>query len=210
MAVRALFALTVIGAAGGTAGASELNFTLLPFPEISSTQVDVTYNASSLLLSANGFSISYEDDGLSSTPAHSIFGGLFTIAAHVNNAGVATGGTLTISGSIPDLSISNQVLLSGSLADFGFSTTGVGRLEFLFGSLGGVLGPAFLARGPEAGIVLNNINGFPHSFGSSWSNLTNGQAGTGTAVSDTGVVIPGPGAMACLLAGGLLVARRRR
>jgi len=208
MMVRTLAALSAVCAACASAQATPLNLNLLAYPEISATQIDVSYNAGTFALIASGFSIAYEDDGLSSTPARQIFGGTFNITANVSHAGVASGGTLTITGAIPSLSIGNTTLLSGTLQGFGFTTSGAGRIEFLFGSLGGALASAYTARAPQAGVILNNIANFPYNFNTSWNNLVNGQAGTGSAVSDTGV-LPGPGAAGLLALAGLAVRRRR-
>jgi len=214
MTGRLALVVGLLGMASGSALATPLNLQLQSHPDIASSQIDVTYNAGTLALLANGFSISYEDDGLVATPAHPIFGGLFAINLTVNNAGVATGGTLTISGAIPDLSIPNQTLLSGTISQFGFTTSGVGRLEFVFGGLGGLLASAgpdghYLTHAPFAGVILNNVVNFPGNFNSSWNNLVNGVPGTGTAVSDTAPT-PAPGAAALLALGAGFACRRRR
>lgn len=209
MTSRILLSLAAVAASCGAAAANPLNLVLQSHPDIVSLGIDVVYTSGTLSLMATGFSISYENDGLPSTPAHQIFGGMFNINLAVTNAGVATAGTLSISGAIPSLAIPNQTLLTGTIADFGFTTVGVGRLEFLFGSLGGLLAPAYLAQAPLAGVILNSVVNFPGNFNSSWNNLIAGQVGTGSAVSDT-APIPAPGAAVLLAVGAALMPRRRR
>src|SRR5213075_743019 len=94
---RALFAAGMAAVVVQSASAAGLGLTLLPYPDITSVQIDVTYTSSMLMLEASGFSIAYENDGLSSTSPFPINNGLMLITANVDSFGVASGGTLTIS-----------------------------------------------------------------------------------------------------------------
>lgn len=210
MFTRSTALVGAVGLCCGIASANPLNLTHNPFPDIISGGIDVRYNAGSSALTLTGFALAYENDGLVSTPAHNIFGGQFNINALVNNSGSPLGGTLNIFGSIPALSIPNQLLLTGTLTDFGFTTSGAGRLEFVFDFLGGFLAPAYLSQGPRVGVIVNSVTGFPYNFAANWDNLINSTAGTGSAVSNSGVV-PAPGAgLLVALVGGAAAIRRRR
>lgn len=205
--VGAMLALLLGYAPGATA--ASLNLVPVP-PDIYSVLVGVNYNAATDTLTASGTAVSLDFDGVA-PPDRLITGGTLAINATVNDAGVLSGGTIAIGGTIPALGYNSGSLLTGSLSQIGFPTTGVGGnfdpLEFLFSATGGDLAPLYDA-GPSNGIILS-FSGYPGSWASNFTNIRNGAPHPGVA----DVFAPLPGAV-WLLGSGLAVmlgfgARRR-
>jgi MYXO-CTERM domain-containing protein len=181
---------------------------LLPFPDIASAFIDVSYNAATDQFVATGFATLFDDDG-SMPPQDITPAGIFTITATVDGSGNATNGTLTISGTIPGLGIGGT-LLTGALTQFGFLDGGGPVFDFLFSVTGGELADDyFQGVGTTVGVILSGVSGFNGNWGVSWNNLVNGVPGTGSAVSDT-ALIPAPATLALLALAGLAARRRRR
>ncbi len=78
--------------------------------------------------------------------------------------GAFISGTLDITGAIPSLSYSGPTLLTGTLSDFGFTTSSE-PLEFIFTATGGELKSGLFPS--QVGVVLNDT-AFPGSFASSF------------------------------------------
>jgi uncharacterized protein (TIGR03382 family) len=210
MYTRALLCgFAVVLAVETSARADGLNLHLSAFPDVTSVQTDVRYVSSTHVLQATGYATAFENDGLGSTAPLMISGGTMTLTASVSGAGAATTGNLVIMGAIPSLSLSNQILLSGTLQSFSaVNNGGTGTLEFTWTGLSGALAPNFLAKGALAGTILTNIQNFT-SFAADFDNLSAHTQGTGAAIGDTASV-PAPAAGALLGLGGLMLGRRRR
>lgn len=182
----------------GPAQATPLNLTLSNFPDIISGFIDVIYDATTDNFSASGYALEL-DDGVGMP--ESISGGTFDITVMIDDSGVASGGTLTIGGTVLALGFSSGTLLTGTLTDFGYSGTGGDPLEFLFDITGGDASGLYGAA--PAGVILSATN-FGGSFAVDFDNLIGGvlYTGTGTAISD---IAPVPEASSLLLFGSGLV-----
>ena len=164
--------------------AAPLNLTLTNAPDIFSGFIDVTYNATSDQFVAQGFSLKF----YSGTATNDINNGGFSVNATIDAAGNFSVGSLTVSGSISNTPYSG-VLLTGSLAAFGYRNTGGDPFEFNFNVTGGSLAPLY---GSQAGLILKAQSTFNGSFAANFDNLIAGIPGTGSAVSDAAPVIPEP------------------
>ena len=164
------------------AQAAPLNLTLLDFPDIVSSFIDVTYDGGTQTFVASGFALELDDDG--SAPAEAIAGGTFDISASIDNSGTLIGGTLSIGGTVASLGFNSGTLLTGNLTDFGFLNAGGDPLEFLLDVTGG--DAAGLYGAVPAGVILSGT-GFAGSFVGSFDNLSGGP-GTGSAVADVAPV----------------------
>jgi hypothetical protein len=197
-------ALSTFIAASAHAGL--LGLTLQSYPDITSGFIDVTYNAGTDQFTASGFALSFNDDGLG--PADNINNGSFLITATVNSSGTATGGALNIGGNVGAFS---SPLLVANLTAFGFQNSGGDLFEFLFTVTGGTLAASHYGGvGATIGVILDaNGANFNGSFNSNFNN-NGGFPGFGQGVSNTGILVPAPGALAALLMAGLCGSRRRR
>ncbi len=186
---------------GSAAQAAPLNLVLADSPDIFSSGINVDYTASSDAFTATGTASSFEDDGVG--PAIGIDTGSFDLAASIDNNGVLSAGTLTITGTITSLGFNTGTLLTGTLTNLGFPASGSGDpLEFLFNVTGGDLAGAY---GLSGGIILSQ-SGFNGGFAVDFNNAAF------SGVADTGTVVPVPAAV-WLFGSGLLgligFARRR-
>jgi len=181
----------------GVASATPLNLLTLP-PDVFSSLIQVDYDATGDTLTAVGTALTFDDDGVG--PQVPITAGTFNLAATVDAAGAASGGSLTIAGTIPGLGFNSGTLLTGTLSSFGFPDAGGDPLEFIFNVTGG---DAASLYGATANVVLTGAALPATLFASDFSNDGLGQ-------SDTAV--PEPSAAALALAGalGFGAARRRR
>jgi hypothetical protein len=181
------------------AQAASLNLLPVP-PDVFASQVGVTYNATTDSFSANGVAISLDDDG--SGPVSVITNGTLAINATINGSGALSGGSISIGGTIPSLGYNSGTLLTGSLSQVGFPTTGSGGtfdpLEFLFSATGGDLASLYDPTASN-GVILS-FSGYPGSWANDFSNITAGQPAPGVA----DVFAPVPGAV-WLLGSGLAV-----
>ena len=183
-----LVAVLTLGA-GSQAQAAPLNLTLLDFPDIVSSFIDVGYTAGTDTFTANGFALELDDDG--SVPAEAIADGTFDLTANIDDLGALNGGTLTIGGTVASLGFNSGTLLTGNLTAFGFPDLGGDPLEFLFDVTGGDAAGLY---GSIGGIILGGTN-FTGDF-------TTDFTGTGSAVADVAPV-PLPAAV-WLFGAGLL------
>lgn len=170
------------------------------FPDITTGFIDVSYDSTTHVFAATGYSGSIE---LTGTPPPDVFpsGYLYSITASIDNAGVVHGGTFNISGTITGSPVNTGTLLTGSLTQFGFNQTGGDIFEFVFDVTGGDLAGF---AGHRAGVILDaQDTGFTGSFASSFSN---GDDGIG--VSDT-FPVPEPATICLLLLGAAMTAVRR-
>lgn len=185
----------------GSVEAAPINVMLQTSPDIFSAFIDVNYNAGTNAFTATGFAFNLD--------AEPINNGTFNLTATITNAGVLTGGTLTINGDVPTLGFAGPTLLTGNLTALGFPNAGGDPLEFLFTPTGGDAVGLYAGTG---GIILSQTN-FPATlFTQSFTNVDPG-IGFGLGVADTGVVvrpIPEPTTLAIgLVCGGLVVLNRR-
>lgn len=170
-------ATLVAGLTASSAHASLLNLTLDSSPDVTSGFIDVTYDAGTGSLAADGFALSY-DDGSSSA---AITGGLFSIAATIDAMGNASAGSLSIDGTVGGFGSS---LLEGSLVGFGFQDGGGDLFEFTFAVTGGDLSAQYGGIGTIFGVILT-ANGI--AFDGDWTQSfdnTGGFPGFGTGVAD--------------------------
>jgi hypothetical protein len=184
------------------ADATPLNLFLPETPDIFSGQIDVTYDAATDSFLADGFSLQL---GVAPGTNVDILNGTFTInittdgttASGVGGDDLSIMGDIDLDGdSVIDLS---GVLLTGEISQFGSTTSGPGVFEFVFDVTGGDLAATPLFAQPQVGVILgaNGNSTFTGSFDVDFSNLSGGQAGTGTGNSDT-APIPEPGTVLLL------------
>jgi hypothetical protein len=180
-----------------------LNLVLPDFPDIFSSNIDLTYDSTTDVLSARGFSLQIEVDA---GVQRDILNGTFTIDVTTTSDSAATGiagDDLFISGDI-DLDGDSVIdvsgtLLTGEVSLFGATVPGL--FEFVFDVTGGELAELFFTQG-QAGVILGaqSNSTFTGSFDVDFGNLVGGQAGTGAGNSDTAPV-PEPGTLLLIGAG---------
>ena len=180
-----------------TQAQASLNLVLEATPDIFSDNITVNYNAASGLFTADGFSSTFNKIPLT-TP------GLFSLTATINGSGIASVGTLAITG----VDGSNtSPLLTGTLDKFGYYTTS-DTLEFIFKGLGGSLASQY--SGGIAGVILSNTGWKPIYFSTDYDNNSYLDALSDTG-SPKGSPVPLPGSLLLLApAMGLLHSLRRR
>lgn len=207
MTTKKLCAWPVIGLAIGFAGTAQgalIGLDLLETPDVFSGFTDVEYTALSDQFSVTGESLSYDDDGIGAP--ETIVNGAYDIIATVDDAGAASGGSITIDGDIPGLGVPGPSLLTGTLVDFGFEDPPGGMIfEFLFEVTGGDLAPDYGGAGALFGVILD-INS--NVFDGTW--LTDFATSGGAGVSDAAPLVPGPSALALLMIAPFAMKRRRR
>jgi hypothetical protein len=210
-ALMAMAAFMLALGLAAVANATPLNLNLL-LPDLLSSTIDVTYNATSDAFSASGFSLELDDDGV--LPNVQLDApGLFVIGATIDaSENLQAGGTLSITGKITSLGYVSGTLLTGNLTDFGFAGDAAGIVfEFTFAVSGGDLASSY--AGQPGGVILSTaLNSFS-GFGSDFDNLFFGISGTGSGISDT-APIPEPSTGLLVLSGlallGSRAASRRR
>ena len=193
-------------ALAGAAQATPLSLSLTDSPDIFSGLIDVTYDAASDLLVADGLALEFDDGtGVPLT----IDSGDFHLEATIPASGMASAGSLSVLGSVDGVGPS---LLTGELSDFGFVDAGGDPFEFLFEITGGALADAFGGVGSVLGVILSDT-GFQGHFADNFDNLIAQIPGTGFGVADVApLAVPEPAGL-LLFAVGLgwvqLTLRRR-
>lgn len=172
---------------------ASLNLSLQPSPDVLSGFIDVSYNSTTDLFGASGFAFELNDDGIGIP--ESIVGGAFDLNANINESGVLGSGTIALGGTVPGLGFNSGTLLTGTLVNFGFPSTG-NPLEFVFSVTGGDAAGLF-GPGP-IGVILSD-SGFEGNFTSSFDNRTGPYPGS--AYADVAPVVPLPGSLWLSLAG---------
>ena len=189
-----LIAFAFLGVAStGNASAAALGLTLADSPDIVSGFIDVAYSAASDTLTASGFALELDDNGV--PPTVPIDGGSFSLSATVNDAGTLLAGSLTIGGTIPSLGAVSGTLLTGTITKLG-AEGATGLVEFLLDVTGGDLASLY---GAVAGGILGTT-GFTGSWASDFS---------ASGASADVAAIPLPAALWLLLPALLTLVRRR-
>lgn len=185
------------------------------FPDISASNVDISYNATTGAFSAIGNATTIALSSLNQGAITPGTAGSYLLTAIIDNAGNATSGSLTINGSA--LGFTSPLLTSLSLAGFESELGGGvtnGNLVFLFESLGGdtannASDPFF---GRTAGVILSGLTGYSGNFNNSW--LASGSGALGQSVISANTrpttVVPEPSALLLLFTSGCVVFARRR
>jgi hypothetical protein len=184
-----------------------IGFDLLDYPDVGSIAIDAVYDADSDIFLANGFAMDYTREV--GGPVNPIANGLFQITATIDENGEAVGGVLEIIGNVIGF---GPALLSAELSDFGFADGGGSMLEFTFEVTGGSLSSDYGGVGQKVGVVMDiGGDGYSGDFSQDFDNRFFGLPGTGQGVSETKpLALPGPGAIAVAMFGGLIGSRRRR
>jgi hypothetical protein len=169
----------------------------------------ITYNSSTHLLSISGATSQVLLTGnTTATTIATPIDGTWVININVNSSGVASGGSITITGAYPGPAQST-LLTSSNLQAFGFDfnpSAGL-KLEFFFGGQpGGSINSSSLAIGAIVADSSITATSFASSFTNDEFNLGFGLNST----ADAFLQLPAPGA-SVLLAGSMIgIARRRR
>jgi len=182
------------------------------FPDVTVSVISISYDADTDLLHAgivSGGLLTIDQDGVLPSPDHTIFNSTFDLFATIDGAGVASAGTLSLSGNYDGLGGPVVSLASNTLTGFGYDPS-IGVFSFLFDNTTGTV-PGF---GPLIGINLAGnfplLN--PGGFASDFSNV-GPLGGLGTADVFTPVV-PEPSSMivwlTCSTLAGLAGWRRAR
>jgi hypothetical protein len=162
------------------------------FPDVTVSRINVTYDAGTDLFHAAipaGGLLTIDQDGVLPTPDHTLFDSTFDVSLTIDDAGVASVGTLSLSGNYDSPGGPAVSLGSSTLTGFGYDPS-TGIFSFLFDGTTGTL-PGF---GSVIGI--NLAGNFPVSnptgFGDDFSNIgPNGGLGT----ADLFVPVPEPASL---------------
>jgi hypothetical protein len=181
------YVLCVAAVAGLSAVGSATTIRLLPAPDVMGTFLDASYDGVSGVFTVAGYADSAIVFQTELPVFYAIDGGSFSLTAMVSNAGVASSGSLTISGCIAALAGSpgcsaTPLLQSTVLSFFDFVPGVDGQLTLGFSFLTGDLSPLYR----RLAYAQLNLIGFPGSFASSFS--TSDFAN----VADVGTAIPEP------------------
>ncbi len=173
--------VTAVALSVSTLEAAPLGLQLNAAPDIFSSFIDVSYDATSDTLSASGFALNIDDDGIG--PPHAIVGGLFSLTAPIDGTGaLGVGGTISITGTVPTLGMTSGTLLTGTITEFGFKPAGGDPLEFRFDVTGGDVASVY---GSARGGIILSASGFTGSFTSDFDNLSAAEANSGAGAADT-------------------------
>ena len=160
-------------------------------PDLSAGFLTASFDATTRVFSADGWPISFDLNGNSSM----IDGGQYTLTTQLGLGDQAVSGNLDITGTIPGLATSGM-LLTGTLAQFGFMPVGGDIFEFVFDPTGGDLA-RYYPSGTD--VVLDAVNSeFDGSFANSFS------SSPVLSIADNGSVVPEPSSAALLLIAAVL------
>ncbi len=148
-------------AAPAAEAALDLN-AIRTFPDLTALGVQLSHDTSTDTLDAVTAGVNFlqlDSDGVSGTDADAI--GVFDLTATINNAGVLSGGSLTITqngaGVVTPIDAGPYpvTLLTATLTQFDFTTAADTDLEFLATVTGGSQAALFGGNGASIGILLN-------------------------------------------------------
>lgn len=199
--------MTAVLFAGTLVQAAPIGLVLNGSPDITSIFSDMDYNSGSQSLSVVGFAATIDDDNAGPALDFDAFGN-FDILAAVDNAGVASGGSLSITGDLTSTLGVSGTLLTGSLVDFGWFGTTRDVFEFVFSVTGGSLATSqyYGLPGSLVGVIYDTGEDvFNGSFAGSFKS-----SGFGSGYSDTAPIIPEPMTLSFLAIGGLIACRTQR
>ncbi len=194
--------------AGSSASAGLIPVVLSDVPDIFVGNVDVAYNAVGQVLSISGLAVNIDDDGVGA--AEGITGGTITMSVPVDDEGnlIDNTGTLSVLGTVPVLGFNSGILLTATIADFGFDPPNSDIQDFVLDITGGDASGLYSS---QAFMILSQIGGFT-DWESDWNNLLDfgfgPTPGTGTAVGDIGA--PEPSSLVLLFIGALVLAAWRQ
>src|SRR5208283_1686959 len=90
-------------------------------PDISAGFLTASYDATTGIISSNGWSVAFNLGNNSTVAPYSIVAGQYHLSAQVSPTGQPISGSLNITGTIPGLA-SSGTLLTCQLSEFGFQT----------------------------------------------------------------------------------------
>jgi hypothetical protein len=203
---------------GGIANAAPLNLTLNDHPDVTVNFIDVSYvaNNSPNNFSISGYNVAMDDDGVGPLlDPDSFIPGSFAILASVTTAGVATGGTLTITGDYTSTLGISGTLVTGSLYDFGYDSPGSGLdyFEFRFHVTGGLMATSqyFGVPGTSLGVIYDAYEDlFASNAVAFQSSFANVPFGDGWLSSTADIApLPEPGTVCLMFLAAMPLVRRR-
>ena len=159
--------------ASGHAAALGLDAQLRVTPDLSVAELLIQYSPTNNSFTASGLVVSYDPDGagprdVTSGAAWPLLGsGAFNLNATITTNGTLQGGTVTLSGAIPGLALTNQLLLTGNLTQLGFQAASADHFEFGFSVTGGALAGDY---GSSAGVIMDAGNSLFESFNCAFTN----------------------------------------
>ena len=185
---------------GGNVRAELLNLTMQESPDIFSGYIDVTYNAASNTFASSGWALTFYD-GIEQIDFDEYTEDSFSISVIVDESGVASSGSLTITGEVSGYGTTGP-LLTGNLTDFGFGfwdtlnpDSDAALFEFLFEVSGGEMAELYGGAGASVGVIMGCVSVgadvTEELFTADFDNLFGNGPGWGSAVSDVGTPIPG-------------------
>jgi len=184
--------IALLGFAASPSRGGNLNLTAQA-PDLAAGFISTNYDATTGILSADGWPISFNvDDG---STQDSIVGGQYQLSAQITPTGQPVSGSLNITGtvSIPGL-VPSGTLLTGTLSQFGFPDAGGDVFEFVYDVTGGDLAPYYHG---ETGVILDARNsGFMGSFANNFSASAFVDAADNTMVPESSTILLLLGAMA--------------
>jgi len=206
---------------GGSVRAELLNLTLKESPDIFSGYIDVTYDAgnNAFAFASTGYALTFYN-GVEQIDFDVYTEDSFSISATVNELGVASSGSLTITGQVAGYGATGP-LLTGNLTNFGFGfwdtlnpESDAASFEFLFEVSGGEMAGLYGGQGASIGVIMGGVSVgadvTEQLFTADFDNLFGNGPGYGTAVSDTGTPMPEPVSLLLLGLGGLILSKRKK
>jgi hypothetical protein len=215
-----LVIIAVLILLGGNVYADLTSLILQPTPDIFSGYIDVTYSASSNTFAASGWTLAIANGSVDDPINFDEFG-TFSISAAVNESGVASSGSLTLTGQVLGYGATGPLLTANNLSFFNSfftdtlnPTMDVGMFEFLFDVSGGEMANIFGGLGAKVGVIIGYTAVGPdvteNQFTADFDNLFGNGPGYGSSVSDTANPIPEPATLSLLAFGAATLLRKRK
>jgi hypothetical protein len=185
--------------------------TILPYPDVSSSTLSVSYDATSGVFEATGIADTLSSMVSGSPETLGIDSGSFTLTANISNAGVASTGSMAVSGCVvahPDqfgCGLGSTLLQSATLSSLAFTDFADSELVFGFATMSGDLQAVM---GSVVHVKMS-LFGFPGNFTQSFTTSEISNTADVGVNAATGVV-PEPGTWALMASGIVLVTLARR